>query len=140
MGKLKSQTSIELLLLFGVLLTFGLGIFIINLDSQAIINAKEARVNAQRISDTLENEISIALKLGDGYERVFTLLPPTARLDFYTISVEGDGLIAIDWNGGSLFSKMPTRALTDGSTDVFKISFGANKISNVDGVIIIQSV
>ncbi len=135
----KSQGAMEFILLFTILLTFGFGIFVVNTDFQVSIKGEENEINANRVLDTIENEVSIALKIGDGYERSFVLLPPTKDPQFYKLSSVGDGNIKIEWETKSLIRKMPTKDITDGSTDKFSIQFGTVKISNEKSKIIIQS-
>ncbi len=138
MNMKKAQSSIEMFLLFGALLTFGLGVFIVNINSQAIVRYKEAELNAQRVLSVIENEVSIALKIGDGYERTFNLASPSGDAD-YIISQE-NGLIDIRWDGGAVNGRLPTKQITDGTDNSFEISFGDNKISNDNGEIIIEAI
>ncbi|MEM5772854.1 MAG: hypothetical protein QXL86_01350 [Candidatus Aenigmatarchaeota archaeon] len=137
---LKSQSSFEFIVYFILLLAISLVVFAINVQYQIVIRERKFQMNAQRILESLENEISIAIKMGDGYEKTFVFLPSTENLESYRISSLGGGIIKVEWDGNYLYGRMPTRNLTDGTSDKFSIFFGENKISNQKGNIIIQKV
>lgn len=135
---LKSQSSFEFLTFTILLFSISFGVVVLNTNLQAIIKTKRLQINAQRILDTLENEIAIAVKMGSGYERSFVFLPSVEDVKNYNITCVGNGIIKVEWYNGSLHRKMPTKNITNGTSDKFSIFFGKNKISNVDGNIIIE--
>ena len=134
----KSQSSMELLMFFGILLLFGLGIFVLNVDTRSMIDQRKHTTEAQGIVNTIENEIHIALKIGDGYQKTFRLIPSTESLSFYKMSVLENGTIKIEWDSDYLTKKMPTKNITNGTDYEFLISFGPTKLSNVGGEIVIE--
>ena len=136
----KSQSSMELLIFFAILLTFALGIFIIDADTRSAIEQKKYNTDAEEIASTIENEIFIALKIGDGYQKTFNLIPPTESLSFYKVSALINGTIKIEWDNTYLTQKMPTKNITNGTSYEFPIPLGPTKLSNVDGEIIIERV
>jgi len=134
----KSQSSMELLIFFAILLTFALGIFVLDADTRSMIEQKKLTTDAEGIANTIENEIFIALKIGDGYQKTFNLIPPTESLSFYKVSALSNGTIKIEWDNTYLTKKMPTKNVTNGSSYEFPISLGTTKLSNVDGEIVIE--
>jgi hypothetical protein len=140
MSSLKSQSSFEFIVFFILLLSISLSVAILNVNLQAVIATKKSQLNAQRILDTLENEIAIAIKMGNGYERTFVFLPSTESMKDYNVSCLGKGIMKVEWGNGNLYKKMPTNSITNGTSDKFDIAFGTNKISNHEGTIIIEGV
>jgi hypothetical protein len=127
----------ELLIFFAILLTFALGIFILDVDTRSRIEQKKYTTDAEGIANTIENEIYIALKIGDGYQKTFNLIPPTESLSFYKVSTLDNGTIKIEWDNTYLTKKMPTKNITNGTSDEFLISLGLTKLSNIgDGIVI----
>jgi len=133
----KSQSSMELLIFFGILLTFALGIFILDIDTRSMIEQKKHNADAEGIVSTIENEIHIALKIGDGYQKTFNLIPSTESLSFYKVSALSNGTIKIEWDNTYLTKKMPTKSITNGTSYEFLIPFGLTKLSNVGGEIVV---
>lgn len=134
---MKGQTSIEFLILFTILIFFAAVILYINFIRS--IQSAELRKNfdAQRLSNAIENEISVAIEQGDGYERVF-LLPTTPNV--YSVSIYEDGSVTISWRNGNYIRKLPTKNITNGSSNNFQLSTGLNRISNKEGIIFITEV
>jgi hypothetical protein len=128
----------ELLIFFAILLTFALGILILDVDTRSMIEQKKHMTEAQGIASTIENEIHIALKIGDGYQKTFNLIPSTESLSFYKLSTLNNGTIKIEWDKTYLTKKMPTKNITNGTSYEFLISLGPTKLSNVGGGIVIE--
>ena len=133
----KSQSSMELLTFFGILLVFALGIFVLDTDTRSMIEEKKHNIDAEGIVSTIENEIHIALKIGDGYQKTFNLIPSTESLSFYKVSALSNGTIKIEWDNTYLTKKMPTKNITNGTSYEFLIPFGLTKLSNVGGEILV---
>ena len=135
---MKGQYSVEFLILFITLTFLATVILYINFIRGIQFGELKKNFDAQRLSNAVENEISIAIEQGDGYQRIF-LLPTTTSADYDTTIYE-DGSVGISWKTGNYIRKLPTKNITNGDSNNFQISTGLNKISNKNGIIFITEV
>lgn len=134
---MKGQISIEFLVLFSALTFLAAVILYINFERGSQLAELRKKFDAERIVNVLENEISIAIEQGDGYERIF-FLPKTSN--DYNLTIYEDGSVSVSWHTGNYIRKLPTRNVTNGSSSNFQLSTGLNKILNQEGIIFIFEV
>jgi hypothetical protein len=135
----KGQSAVEFTMLFIVLLVFCTGVYMMSLNAQKTVEQKRANMETGRMMNAIENEVTLALQMGDGYSRTFDLRSSDPRTYGYYIRSLGRGLLEAGWNGASYTRQMPTRELvnsTGGGT--FNFTIGVNKITNKGGVVYIQ--
>lgn len=93
---MKSQVSVEFLLLVSILIAFTGIIILINSNFQRSVKEEEIEKAALQTCEKISFEINNAVRFGDGYKRKFYLNEKIAGLDYsvslqnYTILIEFD--------------------------------------------------
>lgn len=100
-----------------------------NLYSQ--LNSARILKDAQEISDQVASEINLALKVGDGYSRVFSLPNKISNSLDYEIKVENYRVI-VSWKDGLTQSVILTENVTG------QLNRGRNLIRNIGGKIYVN--
>jgi len=95
------------------------------------LNSARILKDAQSISDQIASEINLALKVGDGYSRIFYLPKKISDSLDYEVSVE-DYRVVVKWKDGSTQSVILTKNITG------QILKGKNFIRNVEGIIYVN--
>jgi hypothetical protein len=125
----KAQSAIEFLIIVGAMLFFFvsvLGVFQQNLE----IKSKEKRnLEIQETALTIQNEIAVASKSIDGYERELRVPTTIANLE-YDISINGN-LIYLNTTNGRHAMALPIQNVTG------QIQKGTNIIRKEDGLVYI---
>ncbi|MBD3155026.1 MAG: hypothetical protein GF368_00035 [Candidatus Aenigmarchaeota archaeon] len=132
---MKAQSSIEFFILSGTMLLFMIVIIYVNSNSQLRLFQLRNTLEAKRLVDRIENEISVAIEQGDGYERVFNVPQKLGRLTDYNIMIHQDGSIEVNWKGNNYLRKLPSTEITNGLSSSFEISKGYNRVENEGQVI-----
>lgn len=102
-------------------------------NSSIYIQMNSAKIynDAQTISDQAASEINLALKVGDGYSRVFYTPNRISNAFDYNITAN-DYLVILSWSGGSTHSVILTKNLTG------SLAKGQNLIKNLNGSIYVN--
>lgn len=132
---MKAQSSIEFFILSGTMLLFMIVIIYVNSNSQLRLFQLRNTLEAKRLVDRIENEISVAIEQGDGYERVFDVPQKLGGLTDYNIMIHQDGSIEVNWKGNNYLRKLPSTEITNGVSTSFEISKGYNRVENENQVI-----
>ena len=126
------QVSIEFIVLLSILIV--ILTFTVYYNSSFYIQANSARNynDAQEISDQASSEINLALKIGDGYSRMFYIPNKISNsIENFTISVSNYAVV-LEWPGGFVTSPILTKNITG------NLEKGQNIIRNLDGVIYVS--
>ncbi|MBN2203227.1 MAG: hypothetical protein JW700_03525 [Candidatus Aenigmarchaeota archaeon] len=129
----KGEMSLEFLVFIGIILVFFVFFFAIIGGKTKEINQATIYSDAQGIADKLSDEIGIAARF-EGYYREFSLPQKLVNGENYSITLHMDlRLIEIKWGINSVMSTMMTDSITG------NFSPGINRISNVEGVLVVES-
>ncbi len=94
---MKSQVSIEFLILISILIAFAGIVILVNSSFQRNVREEEIERAALQACEKISFEINNAVRFGEGYKRSFYLEEKIAGLDYtlnlenYTIIIEFDG-------------------------------------------------
>lgn len=128
---MKSQASVEFMILVGMLVIIFLVMTSSNISlQQGMINIK-SDTEARKLSDKIAFEVNTAAKSGDGYKRKFLIEESFAGISDFTIEV-GDYQVRIVWSDRQVSSEIVTRNITG------VVNKGQNLIENRNGVIYVS--
>lgn len=126
-----AQVSVEFMIFVAVLSIFLFLTFYQNSNLFFQLTLVKNFKDAQTISDQIASEINLALKVGDGYSRVFFLPEKISNSLDYEVNVE-DYRVVIKWKSGSTQSVILTKNITG------QIVKGKNLIKNIGGIIYVN--
>ena len=126
--KLKAQSSMEFLLLVGILLVVFIAFYAIMFERIDLINDEKDVLLGQDIATKVQKEILLAAKVSDGYQREFSL-PQRIQGMNYSILISGKELTVIT---------QKTEVVKTIPVVIGYIAKGPNKINNTNGIIYIN--
>ena len=127
---MKSQVSVEFLLLVSLLIAFAGIIILINSGFQESVREEEIERAAHRACEKISFEINNAVRFGDGYKRRFYLEEKIAGLD-YTLNLENYAII-IEFDGKRIECKTLAKEING------NLKKGWNLIQNLEGEIYVS--
>ena len=123
--KLKAQSSMEFLMLVGILLIVFIAFYAIVFERIRIINNEKDILLGQDIATKVQKEILLAAKVSDGYQREFTL-PQKIQGMNYSILISGKELTVITEK---------TEVVKTIPVVIGDVTKGPNKINKTNGII-----
>ena len=127
---MKSQVSVEFLLLVSLLIAFAGIIILINSGFQESVREEEIERAAHQACEKISFEINNAVRFGDGYKRRFYLEEKIAGLD-YTLNLENYTII-IEFDGKRIECKTLAKEING------NLKKGWNLIQNLEGEIYVS--
>lgn len=86
--KLKAQSSMEFLMLIGILLLVFIMFYVVMFERVQELNDKKAIILGEDIATKVQKEILLAAKVSEGYQREFTLPQKIEGMN-YSILIRG---------------------------------------------------
>ena len=128
---MKSQSSMEFIILASFMLLVLLGFF--SIASSKMLEAREEgnRKIAEDIADFAYKEIETAKSVNDGYTRIFSM-PQAVNGADYSITITDNTELTVNYLGYEHVSFLPSNV----TGNIIK---GSNKISKNNGIISINS-
>ncbi|MBI5061047.1 MAG: hypothetical protein HZB67_01935 [Candidatus Aenigmarchaeota archaeon] len=129
----KAQVSIELMLYIGIMLVvFAIAIIAAG-NRQEEIYRERLATDAKSTLKEVATEIDIAVEVGSGYSHIFTMPDKILGSNDYSVNINKQyQIIYIEWTDKNYSLSMISSNI-NGS-----VSKGANRISNIGGLVIIE--
>jgi len=125
------QASLEFFVLVSLLIIILTGVMYFSSSYYYQFNQLQIYSEANKISESIANEINLALKAGDGYSRIFYIPEKISNAIDFEINVTSYR-VYIYWNGGSTQSVIYTKNI------IGSLKKGENWIRNVNGEIYVN--
>jgi hypothetical protein len=107
MPSLRAQSTIEFIILVGVMLMFFLGILYVFYGTLAEKTGSQRQKAVEDIAESVQKELQLALTASEGYQRTFSL-PPNAYGQNYTASIVGNNSVYVSLDNGKYSLLLPT--------------------------------
>jgi hypothetical protein len=125
------QASLEFFVLVSLLIIILTGVMYFSSSYYYQFNQLQIYSEANKISQSIANEINLALKAGDGYSRIFYIPEKILSSIDFEINVTSYR-VYVYWNGGSTQSVIYTKNI------IGSLKKGENWIRNVNGEIYVN--
>ena len=125
------QASLEFFVLVSLLIIILTGVMYFSSSYYYQFNQFQIYSEASKISQSIANEINLALKAGDGYSRIFYIPERILNAIDFEINVTSYR-VYVYWNGGSTQSVIYTKNI------IGSLKKGENWIRNVNGEIYVN--
>lgn len=128
---MKSQVSVEFLILVSLLLVILVVVLIGGYSFSSLTNDLRIEREAKKLSDSIASEINLAIRIGDGYKREFFVDTSFAGITDFSIEV-GNYSVFIKWYRGETSSSILVPRIEG------EIKKGRNTLENRNGEIYVS--